>query len=131
MSKIIFDASTLLALINDEKGSDLVNEHLPDAVMSAINVSEVAACLINLGMPNSDSKNIINSLIANIEIFDSEQAYIAADLRSKTKSLGLSLGDRACLSLAIAKDLPILTADKAWLKLKIGVNIKSIQSVIS
>ena len=127
MSKIIFDASTLLALINDEKGSDLVNEHLPDAIMSAINISEVAACLTNLGMPIKDSKNIINSLITNIEIFDSEQAYIAADLRSKTKSLGLSLGDRACLSLAIAKDLPILTADKAWLKLKIGVNIKSIR----
>ena len=41
----------------------------------------------------------------------------------KTKSLRLSLGDRACLTLAIAIDAPVYTTDQLWKKLKLGITI--------
>lgn len=43
--------------------------------------------------------------------FDHEQAYAAGQLRPLTKSLGLSLEDRACLSLAQRLGLPVITTD--------------------
>jgi PIN domain nuclease of toxin-antitoxin system len=55
------------------------------------------------------------------------QPLIAARLREKTKKYGLSLGDRACLSLAKLKSFPVLTADKIWAKLSVGVEIKIIR----
>ena len=35
--------------------------------------------------------------------------------------------DRACLALAKNMNLPVLTADKAWLELQIDVSISSIR----
>jgi PIN domain nuclease of toxin-antitoxin system len=37
------------------------------------------------------------------------------------------LGDRACLALAQQLDLPVLTADKIWQRLDIGVSIQLIR----
>jgi ribonuclease VapC len=41
--------------------------------------------------------------------------------------LGLSLGDRACLSLAIQQKLSVLTADRVWAGLQLGLNIQMIR----
>jgi ribonuclease VapC len=41
-----------------------------------------------------------------------------------TAPLGLSLGDRACLALAILLRLPIYTSDRVWKKLALGVEIR-------
>jgi ribonuclease VapC len=46
--------------------------------------------------------------------FDEGLARRAGALRPATKSLGLSLGDRACLALAQRVGLPVLTADRTW-----------------
>lgn len=44
---------------------------------------------------------------------DEELAGDIAKLRVSTRSLGLSLGDRACLALALKLQLPALTSDIA------------------
>lgn len=59
--------------------------------------------------------------------FTAEQAKIAGDLVAQTRSLGLSLGDRACVALGILLRAPIYTADKAWKKLNVGVRIHVIR----
>jgi PIN domain nuclease of toxin-antitoxin system len=41
----------------------------------------------------------------------------------QTRALGLSLGDRACLALAIALKAPVWTSDRSWKKLNIGVTV--------
>ena len=117
MSKIIFDASALLALLNQESGCEIVEKHLTDSVMSSINISEVVAVLIDIGIPQKDAESTVASLVKNIEDFDETQAYLTASLKKVTKQFGLSLGDRACLALAQLRKLPVLTADKAWQKL--------------
>lgn len=127
MNKIVLDASALLALLNQEAGHLLVEQHLAHAIMSTINVSEVAAVLLAAQIPSNDVLNLIGDLIADIIPFDHDQAFLTAELRKSTQTHGLSLGDRACLSLAKLKKLPVLTADKIWGKLDIGVTIKVIR----
>jgi len=37
--------------------------------------------------------------------------------------VGLSLGDRACLALALREQAPVLTGDRAWSKVDVGVEV--------
>lgn len=127
MNKVVLDASALLAVINQEPGSDIVEPYLSQALMSSVNVSEAATILCGIGMPITEAQELISSLIGQIEFFDNEQAFLTAHLREKTKQHGLSLGDRACLSLAKLKALPVLTADKVWANLVLGIDIKIIR----
>ncbi len=62
-----------------------------------------------------------------VEDFNIEQTIIAGSFISATKDYGLSLGDRACLALAKYKNIPVLTADKTWSKLNLGIKIKLIR----
>jgi PIN domain nuclease of toxin-antitoxin system len=78
-------------------------------------------------MPREAIVTVLTKLIADIIPFDEEQAVEAGLLYQKTKHAGLSLGDRACLSLAKIKGLPILTADKVWESLELEVEIKNIR----
>ena len=59
--------------------------------------------------------------------FDEEQARIAGDLVLQTRPLGLSLGDRACLALAMALKAPVYTADTGWKKLGLSVRVHAIR----
>lgn len=124
MTSIILDASALLALIQNENGSEIVEKHLSNAVMSTVNISEVATLLVKLGLPADEIGTMISSLVRRIVPFDLGQAYIAADLIQETKTLGLSFADRACLSLAKQLELPVITADKAWGRLAMDIEIR-------
>jgi len=55
--------------------------------------------------------------------FDGLQARTAARLRSTTRHAGLSLGDRACLALADRLGYPVVTADRVWASLEVGIEI--------
>jgi ribonuclease VapC len=127
MTKVVLDASALLALLNAEPGTDIVIEGLPGAVISAVNLSEVIAKLSESGMPEKVIRQVLEPLGLEIVSFETEQAYQAGFLRAKTKIAGLSLGDRACLSLGKMLDLVTLTADKTWATLSIGVAVKAIR----
>lgn len=58
-----------------------------------------------------------------------EDALVAASLRPLTRRVGLSLGDRACLALAIRLGLPAATADRAWVDLAapVGVEVRLVR----
>ena len=56
-----------------------------------------------------------------------EDAEIAANLLPKTQPHGLSLGDRACLALAMTRSIPAMTADRAWLEVPVDVTIRCIR----
>jgi PIN domain nuclease of toxin-antitoxin system len=59
--------------------------------------------------------------------FTTEQATIAAGLAQMTGAAGLSLGDRACLALARERRIPAMTADRAWNRLQLGIEIQTIR----
>ena len=127
MSKAVLDASALLALLNAEGGSTLVLEYLPNSIISTVNLAEVVTRLSILGMPEGEVREALNVLGLEIIPFDEEQAFRAGLLSTYTQSLGLSLGDRACLALALSTHAIALTADRDWTKVKIGVEIRLIQ----
>jgi ribonuclease VapC len=124
MSEVVFDASAILAILHDEPGSKAIEPYLNRAVVSAVNLSEVIAQLIKQGMPEKLALSTVNSLGLRLVPFDDDLAYIAAVLIKTTSKAGLSLGDRACLALAQSLKVTVITADRAWGKLDLKLNIK-------
>ncbi len=59
--------------------------------------------------------------------FTAAQAEVAAGMWPSTRSIGLSLADRACLALALQSKAAVLTADRAWAGLVLGLDIQVIR----
>ena len=127
MNKIVLDASAVLALINKEPGHIAVEKILTHSMISAVNLSEVIAVLVDIGMDVKDVETIVYGIINDIVPFDHKQSVVAGALRKETKQLGLSLGDRACLALAKVHRVPVLTADKIWTKVNVGIEVNLIR----
>jgi len=128
MSRVVMDASALLALLNQERGAEnLTPELLSAAVVSTVNFAEVHGKLLSKGLASEDAWKATLTPIKEVVTFTSEHAKTAGDLITKTRGLGLSLGDRACLALAMALKAPVYTTDRAWKKLDLGIRIHSIR----
>jgi ribonuclease VapC len=127
VSRVVLDASAVLALLNGEPGHEVVADAIPEAVLSAVNLSEVVAKLGEKGMPAEAIATAMAGIELEILPFDEASAYETARLRALTRSLGLSLGDRACLALGRQLALPVLTADKNWSKAEIDLEVRVIR----
>jgi PIN domain nuclease of toxin-antitoxin system len=114
MASAILDASAILAVLNNERGADVVLSMLDDAIVSAVNYAEVTSRLINDGTDRHGAKEAILSLGVQVADFDIELADRTGELRPLTRHRGLSLGDRACLALAERENAPVLTSDTSW-----------------
>jgi PIN domain nuclease of toxin-antitoxin system len=127
MSEVVLDASAVLALLNQEPGSETISQFLDRAAISAVNFSEVIAKLAEAGVPQVAAVQILDSLSLEVTAFDQAQAIEAGMLRPITKSLGLSLGDRACLALGLALNQPVVTTDRQWANLNIAIKIRVVR----
>jgi ribonuclease VapC len=123
MSKVVVDASALLALIKNESGAQVVEGLLGNVIMSSVNISEVASILLDSEMSIEEANEVIEPFVSSIIPFDFKQSIECAALKKITKHLGLSLGDRACINLGIQLGLPVYTADKIWAELKLDCKI--------
>ena len=124
----MLDASAILAVVGGESGAEkLTPDLLARAVGSTVNLAEVQTKLVSRGWTSEQAWEDATSPVREVVSFDEEQARIAGDLVIQTRHLGLSFGDRACLTLGIALKLPVYTAEKAWKKLKVGVRIHVIR----
>jgi ribonuclease VapC len=120
---IVADASAVIALLAGEPFGGFDPVRLSNAAISAVNLSEIWARLLELGMPESAIDAAVTRLDLQVVPFDEPQARAAARLRSTTRHAGLSLGDRACLALGLTLGRPVFTADRAWAGLEIGAEI--------
>jgi ribonuclease VapC len=124
MSKIVLDASAILAVIHRESGYEKLSAHLlAEAVASTVNLTEVQSKLVSRGWIPDEAWEDATSPIQEAVPFDAEQARIAGDLIAQTRQLGLSLGDRACLALGMALQAPVYTSERAWKSLRLSVPI--------
>ena len=124
----VLDSSALLAVLNGERGAEVLTpELLAQATCSTVSLAEVHGKLVSRGMPESEAWSATAGAIEQPAEFTVAHARIAGSLISQTRSLGLSLGDRACLALAIHSGLPIYTADRAWKKLRLPLTIHLIR----
>lgn len=123
MAGAVLDASALLALLGKEPGAEKVLPHLAGGVLSSVNLGEVLSKLVDVGMPLGVAVDVIDRLGLQVVPFEREDAITLATLRPATRSLGLSVGDRACLSLAHKRGAVAVTADGAWAGVDIGVEV--------
>lgn len=123
----VLDASALIALLLMETGSDIVADAIGNGLISAVNLTEALSKLHDKGMRISEAIHAVRIFQLRVEAFDEKLALASAALRAPTIPFGLSLGDRACLALAQRKNLPVLTADRIWADLKLGLEIKLIR----
>jgi len=127
MAKIVLDASALLAFVNREPGEEKVTAVLGEAMISAVNLCEVVT---KLALRNSSPHRVLTELTEfELEVvgFDRALAEAAGLLAVRTRGQGLSLGDRACLALARREGATVLTADNAWRKVDLGIDIQFIR----
>lgn len=123
--KFVLDASAILTLFFREPGSDVVENYLEngEAMISAVNVSEVLAKQQELQMPYEQTMGYLLLMGIQVVDFNVDMAVSAASLRSATKSFGLSFGDRACLALGKKQECLVLTADRSWAELDVGTEV--------
>lgn len=125
---VVLDASAVLAVLLEEAGTDAVEPHIPGGIVSAVSLAEVAGRLADRGLEEEEARAAIADLALVVVPFDEAQALAAGMLRPPTRHLGLSLGDRACLALALERGLPALTADRRWSGANVGVEVRLIRS---
>lgn len=123
----VFDSSAVLAVIFRENGAAAARDAAADAIMSSVNVTEVITRMIDEGASREAALRSLRKVGPAIRPFDESLALQAGYLRTETRQYGLSLGDRACLALALRERVPVVTADRAWAKLDLGIDIRVIR----
>ena len=124
----VLDASALLALLFAEPGAERVADVIAEgAVISTVNLSEVAALLVRHGQEPEKTLVPVLEQVA-VELFTPEDALTAAKLSPLTAPKGLSLGDRACLALAKRLAARAVTAERAWAQLEVDLQIELIRA---
>jgi ribonuclease VapC len=124
---VVLDSSAVLAVLWGESGYEQVLDHVDGAVMSAVNHAEVMSKIADRGVDGKRATALLTSLAIEVVGFDKLQAESVGNLRSQTRHLGLSLGDRACLALAVTKEWPVLTADKTWAALDLNLKVQLVR----
>jgi ribonuclease VapC len=131
--RFVLDASALLAYLRGERGADTVRNLLVEgAAISAANWAEVLSKLADSGEdPDRAAQAMVDSGLVGATLLilplDEALAVQIARLRMLTRSFGLSLGDRACLSLGIQMHLPVVTTDGAWKKIKLPIEVHTVR----
>jgi len=92
-------------------------------MICSVNYGEILAKLSDHGVDLKDADHYVSSLQLAEIVFDNKQARLAASMRARTRSLGLSFADRACFACGFSQNLPVLTADRALQKADVGVKI--------
>lgn len=123
----MLDASALLAYLHREPGCREVQAVLPRAAIGAVNLCEVMTKLVEAGLGEFEALTTLRSLRLPVVPFDRGLALHAGALRTLTKPLGMSLGDRACVALGMRLSLPVLTTDRKWQALSPDVQIQVIR----
>jgi ribonuclease VapC len=123
----VFDASALLALLHRERGVEAAEAALEGAAMSTVNWVEVHQRSLARRVDVTGLRTELQALGLELVPLSVDDAEHAAELRERTRHLGLSLADRACLALASRLDRTVLTTDRAWLDLDLGIHVQAIR----
>jgi len=126
---VVLDTSALLAWLWQEPGWERVDAAFTrmDCRIGTVNWAELVSKLTERIADEGEARHLLAQLPATREDFGETDAFDCGWLRTPTRALGLSLGDRACLALARRLGAVALTADRSWLKLDLGVTIECIR----
>lgn len=128
MSKgVVLDASAVLAVLQKEPGAERVESSLYGATISAVNYGEV----LKKSAEHGGSIPLVKSILAQQRLFvvpfDVDHATKAAEIWEVCKPLGLSFADRACVSLGLIRNRPVITAEKRMSQTSLDVEVELIR----
>ena len=124
---VVLDASALLVLLLDEAGADAVAEVATDGVISAVNLAEVLSKLSDREVDASGLGDHLATAGVQVESMQASDAAEVADIRRLDTGRVLSLGDRCCLALGRRLSATVLTADRAWSGVDVGVEVRQLR----
>jgi ribonuclease VapC len=114
-TKVVLDASALLALGMHEPGADKVATVITGAAVPATNWAEMLEVIEHRRGGDATGFAItLKALGTQVVPVDEVDALKAARLAGTRH--GLSLGDRFCLAVAERLGRPAYTADRSWAK---------------
>lgn len=125
--KFVLDASAVLAVLQDERGQEVVLPHLQGGMISAVNYSEILKKAAESGSDIHRTQSILAAFTLVVVPFDREQALAAACLWPAARQHGLSFADRACLALGQSRAASVLTADGRMSQAEMPVTVKLIR----
>ncbi|MGO8932499.1 MAG: type II toxin-antitoxin system VapC family toxin [Terracidiphilus sp.] len=126
-SLAVLDSSAILAVVFNETGGDIVLPLLRGGLLSTVNLAEVHTRLVLRGVGADFAWRRVMAFGCEVSFFDDLQARLAGELVAQTRPYGLSLGDRACLALAIQRKATVYTTDAAWKNLNLGIRVEVIR----
>ncbi|NBW64139.1 MAG: PIN domain nuclease, partial [Synechococcaceae bacterium WB4_1_0192] len=116
--------SALLAYLLQEPGAEVVDGLLSDARMTSVNWAEVVQKSLSAGVEVQGMREELQALGMQVEPFVAADGERAGQLWPLTRQQGLSLGDRACLSLGLRLGLKVVTCDQAWAELPLELEVQ-------
>ncbi|UXN63500.1 MULTISPECIES: type II toxin-antitoxin system VapC family toxin [Phyllobacterium] len=123
----VVDSSAILAILFKEPGATRAMELIGNGLCSMVNLTEIMTRCVDRRLSPEFADDVIKAYSIAFADHDEDLARIAAGLRSATRHKGLSLGDRACLALAIRENATVITTDRAWADLDVGCKIEVIR----
>ena len=125
--RFVIDSSAVLAVLGQEPGADLVEPLLAAGLVSSVNIAEITAKLVERGASPSGVRKVLLGLPCSIAPVDENQGFLAGEIIAETRHMGVSLGDSFCLALARCLGAPVLTADRVWADLDLGIDVTLIR----
>ena len=121
---VVLDASALLAYLLQEPGAEVVDGLLSDARMTSVNWAEVVQKSLSAGVEVQGMREELQALGMQVDPFLAADGERAGQLWTLTRQQGLSLGDRACLSLGLRLGVKVVTCDRAWAELPLELEVQ-------
>jgi ribonuclease VapC len=119
----VLDSAAVLALVSLEPGYQRVADVLEKSAISSVNLAETVNKLVEKASAEK-VRELIKPLGLRVEAWSEDMAYRSAEFTPFIKSHGLSLGDRACITLAKQLHATAVTSDRAWRRLpSLGVKV--------
>jgi len=125
--KVVVDASIVLAIFLKEPRVEHAVGRIKGALCSTVNLTEILTRCADGNVPARAAFDFLGSHGITFADYDEDLALAASKLRPATRHKGLSLGDRACLALAIREGATAITTDRAWADLDVGCHIEVIR----
>ena len=122
----VLDASAVLAFLQAEPGHDTVRLALQDdrCIVTAANQAEIIAKALDKGVDPVQLGALLADLPYTVIDVSANDGAAAGWMRSSTRRIGLSLGDRMCLASAKRLNAKVLTADRAWLDVATSLDLQ-------
>ncbi|TPG20059.1 twitching motility protein PilT [Sphingomonas koreensis] len=124
---VVLDASAVLALIFEEPGGEIVLAESKGSLLSTVNFDEVLLKSAEWRISAEDVLAQLGRLEVSLVPFDLAQAKVSATLQPILHKKGISFAGRACMALATTTGSVILTGDKGWALLDLGLDIRLIR----